>query len=82
MRRERRPPALAIAGEAIAQATPDQLDALCTRMLKQVEPAKNQHDASAGVGGDTGRMQSAKDAGLSKRQAKQAIRVANPCRAR
>ena len=51
----------------------------CGEMLKQVEPAKNQHDAAdrAHVGGDTSRSQAARDAGLSERQKVTALRVAS-----
>ncbi len=46
-------------------------------LLKQIMPAKNQHDASARVGGDTSRKQAADDAGLSDRQRNNALRVAS-----
>jgi len=37
----------------------------CGELLKEFEPAKNQHDAS--TGGGTSRKQAAEEAGLSKR---------------
>lgn len=47
-------------------------------LLKQIEPAKNQHDASARVGsGPSSRKGAGEDAGMSDRQIKTAIRVAN-----
>lgn len=50
----------------------------CGELLKEIEPAKNQHDASArACGGPSTRTQAASDAGLSQRQAKTALRVAN-----
>lgn len=47
----------------------------CGELLKQIEPAPNQH--VAGMGAHTSRSNAAKDAGLSKHQQVQAIRVAN-----
>lgn len=48
------------------------------RLLKQIEPAKNQHDANARVGAHpSSRASAAGTAGISAHQAKQAIRVAN-----
>lgn len=44
-------------------------------LLKQIEPAPNQH--VAGVGAHTSRSDAAKEAGMSKHQQVQAIRVAN-----
>lgn len=50
----------------------------CGELLKQIEPAKNQHDASARVGTvPSTRTQAATNAGLSERQRKTALRVAN-----
>jgi hypothetical protein len=51
----------------------------CGELLKEIEPAKNQHDVSerARDGSDPSRKQVARDAGLSERQHKTAIRVAN-----
>lgn len=51
----------------------------CGELLKQIEPAKNQHDAEsrAYVGTDISRSQAATDAGLSERQKVTALRVAN-----
>jgi len=47
-------------------------------LLKQIEPAKNQHDARAKDGGvPSTRTQAATDAGMSERQRKEALRVAN-----
>ncbi len=47
-------------------------------LLRQIQPAKNQHDASAGAGGGPGsRGNAAREAGMSPRQAKTATRVAN-----
>lgn len=46
----------------------------CGELLKEFEPAKNQHDAS--TGGGTSRKQAAEEAGLSKRQKDTVIRVA------
>lgn len=47
-------------------------------LLKQIEPAKNQHDASARVGsGPSSRSAAGADAGMSPRQVKTAMRVAN-----
>jgi hypothetical protein len=45
-------------------------------LLREI-PATNQHDVSAGAGGDTGRMEAAREAGLSRRQAITALRVNN-----
>lgn len=53
-------------------------------ILKQIESAKNQHDAEsrAGDGAGTSRKDAAVEAGMSKRQQVTAIRVANvPARA-
>jgi hypothetical protein len=47
----------------------------CGELLKEFEPAKNQHDAS--TGDHTGRRQAAKEAGLSKHQKDTAIRIAS-----
>lgn len=44
-------------------------------LLKQIEPAPNQH--VAGAGAHTSRADAARDAGMSKHQQVQAIRVAN-----
>ncbi|NUJ78894.1 hypothetical protein HUN39_02380 [Methylocystis sp. FS] len=50
----------------------------CGELLKQIEPAKNQYDATArAVTGHSSRYDAASQAGMSPRQAKQAIRVAN-----
>jgi len=50
----------------------------CGELLLEFQKAKNQHSANfAGVGAHTGRMKAGADAGLSKNQAIQAIRVAN-----
>lgn len=51
----------------------------CGELLKQIEPAKNQHDAEnrARVGNYTSRSQEAKEAGLSPFQKVTALRVAN-----
>ena len=50
----------------------------CGELLKQVEPAKNQHDANARDGTvPSTRTQAATDAGLSERQRKTALRVAS-----
>lgn len=49
----------------------------CGELLKLVEPAKNQHDANARVGTDPSRSAAATSAGLSERQRKTALRVAN-----
>lgn len=46
-------------------------------LLKQIAPAKNQHDASARAGTLPSRKDTAEHAGLSTHQAKQALRVAN-----
>lgn len=47
-------------------------------LLKQVEPAKNQHDAGArDGGGPSSRKDAGKNAGMSERQVKTALRVAN-----
>jgi len=47
-------------------------------LLKQIKPAKNQHDASArGDGSPSSRKEAASDAGMSNDQMKTAIRVAN-----
>jgi len=47
-------------------------------LLKQIEPAKNQHDANARAGAQPStREQAATEAGLSPHQRKQALRVAN-----
>jgi hypothetical protein len=46
----------------------------CGELLKEFEPAKNQHDASTAAG--TSRKQAAEEAGLSKRQKDTALRVA------
>jgi hypothetical protein len=43
-------------------------------ILNSIPPAKNQHQ-SASVGHDTGKMNAARQAGLSKRQALNAIRI-------
>ena len=50
----------------------------CGELLRQIETAKNQHDAKARAsdGGGT-RTQAAQDAGLSKRQQVTAVRVNN-----
>lgn len=51
----------------------------CGVLLREVEKSKNQHDSangSAGVGGGTGRIATAARAGMSRRQAVTAIRVA------
>jgi hypothetical protein len=47
----------------------------CGELLKEFEPAKNQYDAQAD--GGPSRAQAAQEAGLSKRQEKTAVRVAN-----
>jgi hypothetical protein len=47
----------------------------CGELLKEFEPAKNQHDAQAA--GGPSRTKAAQEAGLSKRQEKTAVRVAN-----
>jgi hypothetical protein len=53
----------------------------CGELLKEIEKASNQHDAAAksarGGTSPSTRKDAAKDAGLSKDQAKTAIRVAN-----
>ena len=49
----------------------------CGELLKEIPPAANQHEVSAGGGTPTGRMQAARGAGLSRDQAITAIRVAN-----
>jgi hypothetical protein len=50
----------------------------CGELLKEIEPAKNQHDANARVGSvPSSRTQAATDAGMSERQRKTALRVAN-----
>jgi hypothetical protein len=47
-------------------------------LLRQIEPAKNQHDASARVGsGPSSRSEAASEAGMSDRQQKTALRVAS-----
>ena len=47
-------------------------------LLKQIEPAKNQYDASARAdGGPSSRADAARDAGMSPRQQKTALRIAN-----
>lgn len=47
-------------------------------LLQQIEPAKNQHDASARVGsGPSSRSEAGESAGMSERQIKTALRVAN-----
>ena len=46
--------------------------------MKQIEPAKNQHDANARVGTlPSSRVEAATHAGMSTHQAKQAVRVAS-----
>ena len=46
-------------------------------LLRQIEPAKNQHDAYARVGsGPSSRSEAASDAGMSGRQQKTALRIA------
>lgn len=71
------------------QANDDELMKMATRirdrairrageLLKQIEPAKNQYDASARVGtGPSSRSDAGASAGMSDRQIKTAIRVAN-----
>lgn len=70
------------------QANDDELMKMATRirdrairrageLLKQIEPAKNHHDASTREGDYPSRKQAAETAGMSSHQAKQAIRVAN-----
>lgn len=50
----------------------------CGELLKEVAPAKNQHQASARTGvGTSSRSQAAEQAGLSKRQKATALQVAN-----
>lgn len=51
----------------------------CGELLKQIAPAKNRHDSEKATrsGGDPPRHQAAKDAGLSNRQKKTALRVAS-----
>jgi len=49
----------------------------CGELLKEVEKAKNQHDASARGGTSPSRKSAAADAGMSPDQSKAAIRVAN-----
>jgi hypothetical protein len=51
----------------------------CGELLREIAPAKNQHDANARARDGTGlsRTQAAEDAGLSERQKKTALRVAN-----
>jgi hypothetical protein len=49
----------------------------CGVLLKEVEPAKNQYDASAREGTRPSRSKAAEDAGLSEHQRKTALRVAN-----
>jgi len=47
-------------------------------LLKQIQPAKNQHDASARAGAlPSSRTEAATDAGLSSHQTKQALRTAS-----
>ena len=70
------------------QSEDDQLEKMAMRirarairrageLLELVQPAKNQHDNSAGAGGGIGRKQAASDAGMSHRQMHTALRVAN-----
>lgn len=71
------------------QAQDDQLEKMAARiraratrrageLLKQIEPAKNQHDATARAGdGPSSRSEAARNAGLSARQQKQAQRLAS-----
>lgn len=47
----------------------------CGEILRSIPAAANQHEVSAGTGGHTGRMQAARDAGLSRHQAVTALRV-------
>jgi len=50
----------------------------CGELLKQIEPAKNQYDASAREGAHPStRTQAAESAGLSEHQRKTALRVAS-----
>ena len=72
------------AGDASLREMADRIQARairrCGELLRQIAPAKNQHDAKqrARTGTDTStRTQAAADAGLSKRQKDTALRVAN-----
>jgi hypothetical protein len=50
----------------------------CGQLLQEFDKAKNQHSAKfAGGGAPTGRMKASRNAGLSKDQAVQALRLAN-----
>jgi hypothetical protein len=48
----------------------------CGELLKEIKPAKNQHD-SARMGAHPSRKKAAQEAGLSDNQRKQAIHIAN-----
>ena len=49
----------------------------CGELVREIRPAKNQHDIDAGGGAPTGRFQAARRAGLSRDQTVTALRVNN-----
>jgi hypothetical protein len=49
----------------------------CGELVREIKPAKNQHDVDASGGAPTGRFQAARRAGLSRDQTVTALRVNN-----